>query len=128
MKNNLKLEVLDGETMAFALAEDFSKEITFNGELITVVVPKGMRTDLASIPRPLWNLIAPFGRYEEAAVLHDFLYQHGGLLFGLPKKLNRKEADALFKQVMLADDVNKRKAWLMWASVRIFGRKFWLKN
>ncbi len=47
---------------------------------LQVVIPRGFITDGASIPRPLWWLISPFGPLLEAALLHDFGYQHGYLL------------------------------------------------
>ncbi len=34
---------------------------------------KGMKTDLASVPRIVWNLIAPWD-VARAAVIHDHLY------------------------------------------------------
>ena len=37
-------------------------------------VPNGFITDLASTPRLLWNLIAPFD-VARAAIVHDLLYK-----------------------------------------------------
>ena len=31
-------------------------------------------TDFASIPRPLWSILPQWGRYGNAAVVHDFGY------------------------------------------------------
>jgi Protein of unknown function (DUF1353) len=39
-----------------------------------IVVPAGFVTDFASTPRALWSVIPPTGRYQLAAVVHDFLY------------------------------------------------------
>ena len=47
---------------------------------LRVIVPRGFVTDGASIPRPLWGLLSPFGVLLEGALLHDFGYQYGYLL------------------------------------------------
>ena len=44
---------------------------TAAGQVIRV--PVGFPTDLASIPRLLWRVFPPFGRYTRAAVVHDWL-------------------------------------------------------
>ena len=38
-----------------------------------ITVPKGFKTDLASVPRGIWWLIAPFD-IARAGVVHDYLY------------------------------------------------------
>lgn len=59
----------DGRTME--LLEDFIYLDPLHG---TMLVPKGYKTDLASVPRLLWALFPPFGRYAFAAVIHDKVY------------------------------------------------------
>ena len=39
-----------------------------------VTVPIHFKTDFASTPRFLWAFFPPYGKYTEAAVLHDYLY------------------------------------------------------
>jgi hypothetical protein len=39
-----------------------------------VEVPAGFVTDFASIPRVLWEILPPQGRYSSSAVMHDYLY------------------------------------------------------
>ena len=36
-------------------------------------VPEDYVTDFASIPRFLWSVLPPFGKYSQAAVVHDIL-------------------------------------------------------
>lgn len=78
-------------------------------------VPAGFKTDLASIPRPLWSIFPPFGRYSRAAVLHDFHYHRGRN--GTPV-VTRKEADLLFKQAMHELGVPGWKRWAFYLAVR----------
>lgn len=37
-------------------------------------VPAGTVTDLASVPRLLWAVFPPHGRWAKAAIIHDYLY------------------------------------------------------
>lgn len=45
--------------------------------LAGVDVPEGFVTDGASVPRLLWWLFPPTGRYFLAAVVHDWLLEQG---------------------------------------------------
>ncbi len=98
---------------SYELVSDFVQHTSY-GE---IRVPMGTVTDLASIPRILWMILPPFGRYSQAAVVHDYLYKSG--LF------TRKEADKIFKELMLRYGTYKWKANVMYRSVRIFGRGAW---
>lgn len=79
-----------------------------------MTIPAGFRTDLASVPRIFWAFFPPFGRWDEAAVLHDYMYRVGG-------SLSREDADACFHAGMLECGVPEWRAYIMWAAVRLFG-------
>lgn len=81
------------------------------------MVPKGFITDFASVPRGLWNLFPPSGRYTPAAVYHDHLYRLG--------TTSREYADAEFLAGMIALDVPWWQRTLMYWAVRLFGRAAW---
>jgi hypothetical protein len=72
-------------------------------------VPRGFITDLASIPRWLWPIVAPFELSIAAPVVHDWLYGHGGLIRpapGLsPIRYTRSQADAFLYDVAAQDGV-----------------------
>lgn len=127
MKNKIVLRVINSEYL-FAVAENFEKEIIFEEKSVKVTVPEGFYTDMASVPKALWFWIAPFGKHQEAALIHDYLYANSGLLLGLEKKLTRKESDQLFYEIMKKDGTNKVKARIMKWSVNLFGWLFWEKN
>jgi hypothetical protein len=57
----------------------------------TVVVLTGFVTDFNSIPRGLWNIFPPW-QFPQAGVVHDFLYQTGGV--------SRSEADAVHQRIL----------------------------
>ena len=77
------------------------------------IVPTGMITDLASIPKLLRPAIDRNGLSRPAAVLHDYLYLIGSL--------SRKQADELFLEALLSCGVNSIVAKGMYWAVRAFG-------
>lgn len=93
---------------------------------------KGMKTDLASVPRIVWNLIAPWD-VARAAVIHDHLYavlrnyynKDHGMSNGWEKKW--AEARAISDKVFLLGmqdaepTVPKWKIYSAYWSVRVFG-------
>lgn len=89
------------------------------GHPCTICVPAGFITDLASVPRLLWWLIAPFC-LGPAAVLHDFLYRRGGFYGG--RTWTRRDVDRLFGRVMRESGVPRWKRRLAFRAVRLFGR------
>ena len=78
-----------------------------------IEVPTGYVTDLASVPRFLWWLLPPHGRYAKAAIIHDYLYDNA--------LRTKKEADCIFLKGMLVLGVPRLKARLMYFCVRVFG-------
>jgi Protein of unknown function (DUF1353) len=85
-----------------------------------IVVPTGFVTDFASTPRALWSVIPPIGRYQLAAVVHDFLYWDQGC--------TREQADAIFRVAMAESNVKPYERDLMWQAVRRFGQSAWNDN
>lgn len=76
------------------------------------VIPKGFKTDFASIPL----FLVPFiGRptkkeFRRASILHDFLLVSG--------QVSSTKASKLFKKVLIEDGTNKIKANIMYLGVR----------
>jgi hypothetical protein len=99
-----------------------------NGDLV-IRVPSGFSTDLASVPRPLWWLIAPTD-IARAAVIHDLLYtilesyiSYTPNLTKQIKKRLRKLCDKVFYHAML-DSRPKVPIWKInatYGAVRCFG-------
>ena len=85
-----------------------------------IVVPKGFETDFASVPRILWNILPPIGKYTKAAVIHDYLYAKG-------ENLTRNKADAVFLEAMRDLDVWEVTRFSMWMGVRLGGWVPWIR-
>ena len=88
-----------------------------------ITVPEGFVTDFASVPRHLWSIYPPTGRYTKAAVLHDFLYSKESHL-----SLDRKQSDEIFLDGMKALGVKRSVRYPMYWGVRIGGRKIFKKG
>ena len=94
-----------------------------------VTCKKGMITDLASVPRVVWNVIAPWD-VARAAVIHDHLYAVLREYYnseGMDKE-TWKKARALSDKIFLLGmqsaepKVPKFKIHSAYYSVRMFGR------
>jgi hypothetical protein len=78
-----------------------------------ITVPAGFVTDFASIPRGLWNIFPPTGKYGHAAVVHDYLYRQ--------TTLSRNECDKIFLEAMEDLQVGWFTRRLIYRAVRLFG-------
>jgi hypothetical protein len=78
-------------------------------------VPVGYRTDFASVPRLLWVLFPQSGRWDPAAVVHDWLITNG--LLG-EVEITSAQVDAEFRRALEAVNVGFVRRWLMWTGVR----------
>ena len=82
------------------------------------IVPAGFKTDLASIPRPLWSIYPP-STSRKGAVLHDWCYETR------PYGVSRKTADRLLYEGCVSEGLPKARAWVLWVGVRAGGWMFW---
>ena len=96
----------------------------------TVTVPTGFVTDLASVPRAMWWLIAPFD-VARAAIIHDLLYKtirQYRWKIGIDKDMKvvnaaKVAADKVFLLGMRDADpkIPSWKSYLSWKAVDLFG-------
>jgi hypothetical protein len=88
--------------------------VIYNGDYGRWSVPYGYVTDFASVPRLLWILFPQSGRWDQAAVVHDYL-----ITDVLPTgKITSAHVDAEFRGALKVLNVGLVKRWLMWAGVR----------
>lgn len=111
----LYLENMDGNL--WRVEYEFSY-IRDDGETITV--PKDFITDLASVPWPASMLIPKSGRFNQAAVLHDWLYTC--------QIFTRKKSDLIFKEAMQYLGVNWFIGGTMYNAVSWFGWTVWKRK
>lgn len=85
-----------------------------------ITVPAGFVTDFASVPRMFWSVLPPAGKYQLAAVVHDFLYWDQGC--------TREQADALLRAAMIESQVEPVKREIIYEAVRRGGQNAWTTN
>lgn len=97
----------------------------------TLTAPANYETDLASIPRVFWTIIAPEELSLAAPLFHDLIYRCGGSLpeDGLNpfdgKLFERKEADDLFLELMKKAKIPRWKRTAAYLAVRGFAGFAW---
>jgi hypothetical protein len=85
-----------------------------------IAVPVGFVTDFASVPRILWSLFPPIGRYGYAALFHDYVYWQ--------QVMTREKADRVFKDTMEELGVTRWTKAVLFSAVRLFGGSAWRNN
>lgn len=105
----------DEDGLPYTLVVDLVYESDILNRRVTV--PSGFKTDLASIPRGLWNILPKSGRYDRAAVVHDFLYVTNGV--------TRKQADDVLNEAMTYLKVPTWQRRVIYLAVRAGGWKPW---
>lgn len=101
---------LDGKTAKLIAPLRYCTEVEAYG---VITVPKGFVTDYASVPRGLWNLFPPQGKYSAGAVVHDYLYRR--------TLLDRAFCDRVFLEAMEGLGVSWFSRHTIYRAVRLFG-------
>lgn len=97
----------------------------------TITAPANYETDLASIPRVFWSILAPEELSLAAPLFHDLIYRCGGSLpqDGLNpfdgKLFERKEVDDLFLELMKKAKIPRWKRTAAYLAVRGFASFAW---
>lgn len=104
----------------WVILKDFGYDVGGENSGETINVPIGFVTDFASVPRPLWWFAPKWGRYGNAAVIHDFCYWD--------QSYDRRKSDDIFREGMQVLKVGRIRTWLLYYAVRYFGRMAWNAN
>ncbi len=108
----------DGRT--WGIRSEFGYDVGVEGGGDRIEVPIGFKTDFASVPRPLWMCFPQWGRYGNAAVIHDYLYWS--------QTRSRRENDDIFLEAMAVLKVPPLQKFPLYWVVRLFGGWAWAGN
>jgi hypothetical protein len=108
----------DGKT--WVLMREFGYDVGTEGSNDRINVPLGFQTDFASIPRPFWSILPKWGKYGNAAVIHDWLYWS--------QDRARRAADGVLLEGMVVLGVSVVVRSMIYWAVRSFGWLAWLRN
>jgi len=106
------------------LLESLEYHVGFPNSTEIILVPKGQVTDFASVPRWLWWLYPPFGRWTPGAVTHDYLYSKRGFI-SETQRYSRKRCDEIFLEMMEVMEVSWMTRHTMYRAVRLAGFYAW---
>lgn len=96
------------------LTEEFSFYIGTDPNIEIITVPKGFRSDFASIPQWAQSFIPKMGPWSKAAIIHDYLY--------VIAYKNKKFADDTFLEAMTVLKVPPIKKYIIYYAVRFGGQ------
>lgn len=108
----------DGRT--WIILRPFGFDVGKEGSGDTVEVKMGFMTDFASIPRLFWIILPQWGKYGNAAVVHDWLYWQ--------QTRSRKESDRIMLEAMGVLKVPEWQKYSIYIAVRSFGCFAWKRN
>jgi len=108
----------DGKT--WVVLERFGYDVGELGSGDSVEVAIGFCTDFASIPRLFWIVLPRWGKYGNAAVIHDWLYWD--------QSRSRRAADDIMLEAMSVLSVSALKKYPIYWGVRAFGWIAWHRN
>lgn len=122
-----------GREAEYVVAADFTCQCLVDGEPWEIRVPKGMLTDLASVP-PLWRIVVGrVGTHLEAAIVHDFLFVAWQDTLENGAKPHQRDfdfANEIMRHAMLASDVPPVPSWMIQTAVTswVGRRRFFMKK
>ena len=124
----------------FILVEPFGYKWLHEGVCHRYCVPRGFRTDGASVPMWMWSFsgIPPMGLHTAAAIPHDDLFSqnpvgihqveiHGEWVTDT-RKWTYGATNRLFLRMLKESGVDKARRTKMYWAVQLFGWLFYQKN
>jgi hypothetical protein len=108
----------DGKT--WVVLGPFGYDVDEEGSGNTVDVEVGFTTDFTSIPRVFWIFLPRWGKYGNAAVIHDWLYWK--------QDRKREVADHIMLEAMEVLSVPAWQKYMIYISVRALGKIAWKRN
>ncbi|MCY4184266.1 MAG: DUF1353 domain-containing protein [Rhodobacteraceae bacterium] len=136
LKDRTKYNIPHGDN--YIVLNDYKVSYKLNGNKKKIIVPRGMLTDLASVPRIFRFYVGKVGPHLEAAIVHDWLYVAWQEPFdhAIPKKNPQnkkwyKDMRHFSDRIMLQgmeSAVIKPKSWAIYKAIRIFGWGLFIKE
>lgn len=84
----------------------FTFRIPGSRSLRTLTAPRGMCTDLASVPKLLWPIVGPYGDHLGASIIHDYLFMAWTDFYQKPERWMLEYANRVMYAGMEIDQVD----------------------
>jgi hypothetical protein len=92
---------------------DLVQGFSYQAKVDTFDVPARFTTDFASVPRVAVWLLPRYGRWTQAAILHDYLWH-----LSRTEGFKKSDADGIFNRALRELGVPYLRRWVIWAAVR----------
>lgn len=103
------------------LLEDFTYHIWFKWSPETITVPAGFIFNWMSIPRLFWWFAHPM---ESDTIIASLVHDH----CFYTRKYSLSKSDWIFYDALIACQVNKYKAFVLYRGLRLWSWYVWYKN
>ena len=111
----------DGEDADYILFKDYTISYTLDGSARSITVPRGMVTDLSTVPRGLRNIVDRVGPHLEASIVHDFLYIAWQVKGRGAHRADWTFADKLMRAGLRSAKVRRSQILAIYAALRTAG-------
>lgn len=106
----------------YVVHHDYDISLKVDGDVRVITVPRGLITDLTSVPVLLRGIVGRVGPWLEAAIVHDYLYVAWQFVPGkTARERDRAFADLVMLRAMEAARIDPMRRSLIYAAVRLFG-------
>ena len=124
----------DRKRAIWELTESFQYHVGSYPSNFIINIESGFKTDFATIPKSLWSIFPPTGKYIKAAVIHDYLTDNKGKIVYYKSEdisnincvyteLSKKRVDEIFKEAMGVLGVSSVVKFIVWKTVSLFGNE-----
>ena len=110
-----------GEDGDYIVQHDYDVALRIDGESRTITVPRGLITDLTSVPWVFRWFVGRVGPWLEAAIVHDWLYVAWQVIDRSPTGRDRMFADQVMLEAMRAAGIGPLRRAAIYVAVRWFG-------
>jgi hypothetical protein len=123
--SDVQYSILASETLDkdyWLVTKAFTYYVDFDTKKLRVEIPLGFLTDGASVPKIFWNIIPPWGRYGQAAIVHDWLCENLYFLDENDQKvpITRKRCDQTLYEAMQVLGVPPTTAKMIYGAVSAY--------
>lgn len=108
------------DDILFELYCDVDLEFSFRNKLYKVTIPKGFRTNFASVPKKFRNVISNVSMFNKCYLLHDYIYSKDCLL-----SFSKSDADVMLRRNLEDFGMDFVDRWTVYFSVKYFAKKHW---
>jgi len=111
--DDLELKFVNGKI--WELTKEFSYYLT-DDKNIVITVPKGYRTDFASIPTIFWSFLTHKDIFNKASIIHDYLCDTNG-----DDRFNKEQVDKIYLEAQGIVKIPFLKAYIFYYFASKFG-------